>query len=86
MLLELTMREQYIEGMEKGIETGKLSKLVEQCLKKLKRKRLPSEIAEDLEEDEALIRLICSEARKAENAEDPDRIAKELVDQLNPGN
>ena len=89
MLLELTMKEQYREGvkdgMEKGQELGRLMNLVEQCLKKIRKGKSCAEIAEELETEEALITLICREAEKEENAGDPEKTAKKLVDQLSKG-
>ena len=78
MLLELTMKKQFDEG----IELGELIKLVKQCQKKLlKNKPIPT-IAEELETDEALISLICEEAAKDENKNDPKVIAQKLIDQV----
>ena len=82
MLLELTMKEQFIEGKEEGIELGELIKLVKQCQKKLQKNKPIPTIAEELETDEALISLICEEAVKDDNNNDPRVIAQKLIDQV----
>lgn len=53
--------EQGIEkGIEKGIEQGEMNKLISQVMKKRNKGMSPDEIAEDLEEDPAVVRQIYS--------------------------
>ena len=90
MLLELTMQEQYKDGLEEGrkegkeegLETGRLAHLVGQCLKKLSRGAAPSQIATELEEDEDLILRICDAAEKAADDASSEKIAEYLINQL----
>ena len=60
---ELHNRTLYEEGREdgfiKGEESGMLTKLISQMIRKLQKGKSPEQIAEELEEDIDLVREIC---------------------------
>lgn len=60
--LEVRYEEGMEKGLEKGMEKGEHTKLIQQVLRKLEKGKLPAEIAEDLDEDAAMIQQICQAA------------------------
>lgn len=64
MTLEEKYREKYDEGKEEGREEGKTDLLVSQVCKKLRKGKSIPQIADELEEDEIRIQVICQTAEK----------------------
>lgn len=64
------MEEGLQKGMEQGIEQGAYIALIKQIRKKIEKNKLPSDIADALEEDIVLIENFCSVIREYPQADD----------------
>lgn len=62
---------------EEGVEEGELKKVIEQVCKKLRKNKTPKLIAEELEEEEFMIKKICEVANKYAPDYEIDKICDE---------
>ncbi len=63
---------------EEGVEEGELKKVIEQVCKKLRKNKTSEMIAEELEEEESVIKAICEKARRYAPEYDIDKIYEDL--------
>ncbi len=77
--LEVRYEEGVEEGMEKGLAKGEYMKLIQLVLRKLKKEKSPAEIAEELEEDAAIIQRICQAAGQCGLEPDGEQIYRLLT-------
>lgn len=67
---------------EEGIEEGEMRKLIEMVCKKLRKNKTSELIAEELEEEESVIKAICEKAQRYAPEYDIDKICEECLQQL----
>lgn len=74
------LREEGIEeGISQGISQGETKKLIELVCKKLRKNKTPELIAEELEEEESVIKAICETAKRHAPEYDEEKIYQEWL-------
>ena len=81
MLEQIGIEKGIERGIEKGIEKGEMLKLIQMVCRKLQKGKKPEMIAEELEEDQALIGRICEAALKSASEYDCTRIYEHLKEE-----
>lgn len=62
------------DGLEKGMETGEVIKLIAMICRKMQKGKNPAQIAEDLDEELSEVERICEAAEKCAPEYDCDKI------------
>ena len=72
--LEVRYEEGFEDGFENGAKRGEMLKLIQQVCGKLKKGKKPQQIAEELEEELALVQKICAAIESCETNEDVSKV------------
>ncbi len=75
---EVIAEEAEERGMERGIKRGEMRKLILQTVRKLKKGKTAEVIAQELEEEEAVINKICEAAQEMAPEYDIEKIYMKL--------
>ena len=71
-----------MEGRMKGLAEGANRKLIQQICRKLRKGKTPAQIAEELEEDEIRVKVICDMAEEYAPLYDEEKVTEAVLAQV----
>ena len=75
-------KEEYQAGMEEGRAEGANRKLIQLICRKLRKGKTPAQIAEELEEDEIRVKVICDMAEEYAPLYDEEKVTEAVLAQV----